>query len=207
MIIGITGSSGAGKSTVCQMLKEKYSATIINADIMAKNLSQKGNEYYNEIVKQFGKDILLENEELNRKKLAQIIYKDKSKREILNNITFKHVRKAIEEYIRKLSNTQTRQYILENKQIIAIDAPLLLEAGLEDLCDKIICVISEKRDLQIERIMRRDNITEEQALARLGAQKENEFYKSKSNYIIVNNENLEDLHAQVDEFMKKINIH
>ena len=74
MIIGITGSSGAGKSTICEILQRKYEANIISADKIAKELSQKGTNYLAEIVKNFGQEILLENGELNRRKLADIIY-------------------------------------------------------------------------------------------------------------------------------------
>ena len=75
MIIGITGSSGAGKSTVCEILKNEYHVKVINADKIAKELSKKGTLYLLEIVEKFGEEILLENEELNRKKLANIVIK------------------------------------------------------------------------------------------------------------------------------------
>ena len=84
MVIGITGSSGAGKSTVCEILQRKYKAKLISADKIAKNLSQKETAYLTEIVKNFGQEILLENGELNRRKLADIIYNSEEKREILN---------------------------------------------------------------------------------------------------------------------------
>ena len=76
MILGITGSSGAGKSTVCEILEKDYHAKVINADKIAKKLSKKGTEYLSKIAQNFGTDILLENGELNRKKLADIIYQE-----------------------------------------------------------------------------------------------------------------------------------
>ena len=79
MIIGITGNSGAGKSTVCEILQKRYEAKIINADKIAKELSKKGTSYLAEIVKKFGQEILLENGELNRRKLADIIYHNRKK--------------------------------------------------------------------------------------------------------------------------------
>lgn len=180
MILGITGSSGAGKSTVCEILEKKYNSQTINADKIAKQLSKKGTSYLQEIVQNFGNDILLENGELDRKKLANIIYSNSDKRDELNNITFKYIKNEIKEQIAKSDNN-----------IIAIDAPLLLEANLQEICDKTIAVISEDRDLQIQRIIKRDNIDKKHAIARLNAQHPNEFYMQNCDDTLINNETLE----------------
>lgn len=188
MIIGITGSSGAGKSTVCEILKKEYNAQIIDADKISKQLSKKGTIYLEEIVEKFGKEILLENGELDRKKLAEIIYSSDEKREILNNCTLKHIKEKIKQEVKKLKN---------NKKIIAIDAPLLFEAKLDEICEFVIAVISDNFEVQIERITKRDGITEEQAMARLKAQKPNDFYTQKSRYVIVNNGKIEEVEKQI----------
>ena len=78
-IIGITGSSGAGKSTVCDILQEEYQVKVINADKIAKELSKRGTSYLDEIIEKFGQDIVDENGELKRKKLAEIIYNNSDK--------------------------------------------------------------------------------------------------------------------------------
>ena len=101
MIIGVTGSSGAGKSTLCQFLEDKYNVTIINADKIARKLTKKGTNYVIDIIKIFGTDIVNEEGELKRKKLAEIIYTDSKKREQLNNCTFKYITKEIQ---KKLQN-------------------------------------------------------------------------------------------------------
>lgn len=180
MILGITGSSGAGKSTVCEILERKYNSQTINADKIAKQLSKKGTKYLQEIVQNFGNDILLENEELDRRKLADIIYSDSNKRAKLNNITFKYIKNEIKKQIAKSDNN-----------IIVIDAPLLFEANLQEICDKTVAVISKDRDLQIQRIIKRDNIDKEHAVARLNAQHSNEFYMQNCNNTLINNETLE----------------
>lgn len=198
MIIGITGSSGAGKSTVCEILKNEYNAKIIDADKIAKQLSKKGTEYLKEIVNKFGQEILLENGELNRQKLAQIIYKSQEKREMLNKCTFKYIREEIKEEITKQTLEQSKK---EAKSIIAIDAPLLYEAELDNICTFVIAVISDDRELQIQRIIKRDKITREHAVLRLKAQKPNEYYTSKSKYIIANNGNLEKVEEQVEKIL------
>ena len=180
MILGIKGSSGAGKSTVCEILERKYSSQTINADKIAKQLSKQGTNYLKEIIQNFGDDILLEDGELNRRKLANIIYSNPEKRDELNNITFKYIKNEIKEQIAK-----------SNNNIIAIDAPLLLEANLQEICDKTIAVISEDRNLQIKRIIKRDNIDKEHAIARLNAQHPNEFYIQNCDNTLINDETLE----------------
>lgn len=190
MIIGITGSSGAGKSTVCEILQNEYGVKVINADKIAKQLSKKGTNYLSEIVKQFGKEILLENGEMNRPKLAQIIYSNNEKREKLNSCTLKYIKEEIQKEIQKANNS--KEY-----KIIVIDAPLLFEAELEKLCKFVIAVISENKNLQVQRIVKRDGITEEQAEARLNAQKSNDFYTSKSKFVIVNDGELKEVEKQI----------
>lgn len=193
MILGITGSSGAGKSTVCEILEKKYHAKIINADKIAKKLSQKGTEYLAKIVQNFGIDILLANGELNRRKLADIIYQDSQKRELLNKCTFQYIKKEIEKQIQEAQ-----------EELIAIDAPLLFEAKLEEFCNFTIDVIAKNKEIQLQRIMKRDGIEEAHAKQRIAAQPENEYYISKCDYQIINDNKLEDMEAQIDRTIKKI---
>lgn len=190
MILGITGSSGAGKSTVCEILQKKYNSQTINTDEIAKKLSKPGTNYLQEIVLEFGKTILLEDGNLNRKKLANIIYTNSNKRKKLNNITFKYIKKEVEVQINKSTNN-----------IIAIDAPLLFEAEMNKLCDKTVAVISENINEQIQRIIKRDNIDKEHAIARINAQHLNEFYIQNCDYTLVNNEMLEE---QISKLLKNI---
>ena len=186
MIIGITGSSGAGKTTVCKLLAEKYNIKIIDADDIARKLSKECTDYVKDIVKEFGNDIVDEKGRLRRKKLAEIIYLDKEKREQLNQCTFKFIKKEIEVQIKKA-----------NEEIIVIDAPLLFECELDKMCDKIIGVVSKKK-LQLDRIIERDNVGYEHATMRLKAQPDDAFYKRKCDIIIKNNGNIEDLKKQIE---------
>lgn len=191
MIIGITGSSGAGKSTVCELLSKKYNMQIINADEIAKELSKKGTDYIKDIVSKFGKDIVDENGDLRRKKLGEIIYTNDSKREELNSCTFKYIKKEIFKKIEKM-----------NQDNIVIDAPLLFESELDKICDRIIGVISKKQ-LQIERIVSRDNIDYDHATMRLDAQQKDDFYIKKCDAIIENNHDIKQLEQQVEELACK----
>ena len=192
MVIGITGSSGAGKSTICEILERDYNVKIINADKIARKLSRKGTNYVIDIIKIFGKDIVDEEGELKRKKLAEIIYSNDEMRNKLNNSTFKYIRKEIEKQINKL-----------NKNLVAvIDAPLLFESELDKICDKVIGVISN-RELQLDRIVARDNIDFEDAEKRLNAQQNNEFYIKKCDDIIENNNNFLYIENSVEEIANK----
>ena len=186
MIIGITGSSGAGKTTVCKLLAEKYNIKIIDADGIARKLSKECTDYVKDIVQEFGNDIVDEKGRLRRKKLAEIIYLDKEKRQQLNQCTFKFIKKEIEVQIKKA-----------NEEIIVIDAPLLFECELDKMCDKIIGVVS-KKELQLDRIIERDNVGYEHATMRLKAQPDDAFYKRKCDIIIKNNGNIEDLKKQIE---------
>ena len=184
MIIGITGNSGSGKT---ELLKTVYSKNflqsgedcnieIINADEIAKKMSVKGKPYFNEIVKEFGEDILLENGEIDRKKLANIIFNDEKKRDRLNNITFKYV------------VDETKNIIKSSKaDLIILDAPLLIESKLNKICDVVVSIIADE-DVKIKRICTRDNIDKPLAKARIDAQPSNDFYIKNSNYVIINNE-------------------
>lgn len=188
-IIGITGSSGAGKTTVCKLLEEKYEAEIIDADKVAKKLSKKGTMYFNSIVDTFGNAIVDKKGELNRKKLADIIFEDEAKREELNKLTFMYVVEEIKKKINKMGK----------KKVIVVDAPLLYESRLNEICDFVIAVISD-RYKQITRITMRDNITREEAERRLNAQNTNEFYTDNAEYVLYNNDdNVEDLQRQLEE--------
>lgn len=189
MVIGITGSSGAGKSTICEILEIKYNVKVLNADKIARRLSKKGTNYTNDIVERFGNDILDEDGELKRGRLAEIIYNDAEKRKELNNCTFKYIREEIEKEIK------------DHDTIYIIDAPLLFECELDKICDKIIGVISRK-ELQLDRIVARDNIDYESAEKRLQAQEENEFYIQRCDRIIENNNDFAHIAQEVEELAK-----
>ncbi len=205
MIIGITGSSGAGKSTVCEILESEYQAFVLNADKIAKRLSKKGTDYYNDIIKEFGNKILQENGEINRRELAKIIYQNKEAREKLNRCTFKYINKEIDLERIKIENAYVNLHKMKledvkKKIIIVIDAPLLFEAKLNEMCDYVVAVISKNKDLQIQRIMERDCITENDAMARLKTQQTDEYYIQKSDYVIVNDGEI----SKVEEQIKQI---
>ena len=174
-IIGITGSSGSGKSTVAKMVAEKLNADLIVADNVVKKLQEPEEEYFKKIVNLVGKDYLNEDGNLDRRKLASLIFKDEEKRTKINELTNKYVVKEIRKQIENSEN-----------EYVVIDVPLLIESKLDKICIFTIGVVSDY-DLQIERICKRDNITKEEAKERLNVQPKNNFYEKNVDYIIENN--------------------
>lgn len=188
-IIGITGTSGAGKTTVCEIIEKNYKAKKIDADKIAKELSKPGSKYYNEIIKKFGTDILNVNDlQIDRKKLANIIFYDDFKRDVLNKITEKHVVSQINEEIAEYSKTE---------ELIVLDVPLLFESGLDRLCNKTIGVIADE-NLKIQRICKRDGIDQNLAKQRINALKDDEFLIENCTQIITNEGDVENIKEQID---------
>ena len=192
-VIGVTGTSGVGKTTVCEILNKKFNAFIIDADEVARELSKKGNIYLQAIAEYFGEDILDTNGNLKRKELASIIYNDKKKREALNSITFKFV---VEEIKRRID-------LAKESKLIVIDAALLFESKLNENCDIVLGIIADEIQ-KIKRICKRDNITEEMAKKRVVVQVQDEKLLQKADYIITNMENVNLLERDIQTFYDKI---
>ena len=190
MVIGITGNSGAGKTTVANILAKKINAEIIDADQIVKEEQKIRTPYYNEIINSIGEEILLKNLELDRKKLAKIIYKKEEERNKINEITKKHILPKI---VKKIKQTKSQNIIL--------DVPLLFESGLDKVCDKTIAILAEDK-IKIKRIKLREDIERDIIIQRLKIQPNSEFYKKNSDYIIENND--QNLEEKVEEVWEKI---
>ena len=176
-VIGITGPSGSGKTTISKIFKENYNAFIIDADQVARDLSNNTEtEYFKEMVKLFGKEAVREDGHLKRKKVAEIIYKDRSKRRALNKLTFKYV---VEDIKKQLLSIEQKKY------------------------DYVIAVVAETQE-KIRRICIRDNISEELAMQRLKIQNDNEFFTKKADFVIHNDGTLEKLSNSLKEIIEKI---
>lgn len=190
-IIGITGNSGSGKSFICEILLNKYDdVVIVDADKIAKEMSNIDTLYYKEIINMFGKNIIKDNLEINRQMLAEIIFNDADKRQKLNSITFKYVVDEIKNKI-KINN---------DKSIIVIDAPLLFESGLDKVCDITVGVVSNE-DVKIDRICKRDKLSIKQARDRLKVQLSDEDLRGKCDFIIDNNGSVEEINRQLKKII------
>ena len=195
-IIGITGSSGSGKTTLSKILNERDDVKVIDADKIVKEMSVPGTEYLNAIKEQFGKELFFEDGNLNRKALASKIYSESSAREELNKLTFRYVVDEMLYRIKQITLNET------NIEFVVIDAPLLLEAGLDDVCDYVVALVADF-DLKVKRICKRDNIDEETAKSRLNIQNEDSFYIKKADFVIHNSEN-SDLKIEIEKIFEKI---
>lgn len=170
-IIGLTGPTGAGKSTV-SAAATRFGLKVINCDLLARKAVEKGTDGLDALITAFGNGILQKDGSLNRKELAALAFKTPKATELLNKTLLPHVVKLI----KKETNSQNA----------LLDAPTLFESGLNTECVKTIAVLADKK-LREKRIIARDKITEDQALLRINAGKTDDFYKTHADCIIYNN--------------------
>lgn len=192
-IIGLTGGTGSGKGFVSERLKARK-AYVIDADAVAHEIIEKGRPAYKEIVDYFGNEILDENGNIFRRKLGNIVFSDKDKLAFLNSCTHKYINMEIMRIIEEVK-PQTNVY-----SAIIIDAPLLAEAGLVDICDDIWVVYADS-EVRVKRIMERDSISEEQARNRIASQRSWEEYKELGAVIIDNSSDDENVERQLDALL------
>lgn len=170
-IIGVTGGIASGKSNVCNII-EQEGYPVIDCDKITAELSVQGGLLYNVIVKEFGEDFLLDNGDLDRKKLAKKIFNDSKSKEALDKITHPIIYEEVKKRLDKISDG-----------LVFLEAPLLYESKFDNICDKIICVFLQKR-LQVQRLMDREGIDEDYALAKIHSQMDLYIKKSLADYVI-----------------------
>lgn len=185
MIIGLTGGIASGKSTVSRFFKE-LGLEVLDADEVVKEVSQK-KDTVDRITEVFGKDILNKEGNLIREKLREKAFEDKKLLKKLNGIIHPQV---IEIFVEKKRETP-------EESIVIFDIPLLYEAEMENLCDKII-VVYVKRELQTKRVIERDGNSRELAEKIIDAQMALEEKAKRADIVINNNSTLEDLKNQVN---------
>ena len=189
IVIGLTGSIGSGKSTVSNILKKK-NINIIDADEISRKIFD-DKEALDLLVKCFGREILNSDNFLDRKKLGSIVFSDKDKLKKLNSITHPIITNKIKSSIDKFEKQGEKNVIL--------DAPLLIEANLLNLVDRVLLVICNE-NIQIKRIVKRDNISKEDAILRIRLQMSVEDKKKYADYIIDNSYNQNTLEIDVEKF-------
>jgi len=186
-IIGLCGGSGAGKGTVCQIFL-KYGIPSVDMDAVSRKLMQKGFKCYDEVVEAFGNDILDQNGDIIRKKLASYIYSDPGAKKLLEEITHRHI----------ISYTLERfdEFYKNGCEYVIADAPMLFESGMDKLCYKTVGVIADE-NIRIKRIMQRDGITFEFAQSRIKAQLSAYELEKRCDIIIRNDSDIEQLEKNV----------
>ena len=190
-IIGLTGPSGAGKSTLCEKFEE-LGIPCINTDDIYHEITSKPSPCLKELEKAFGSAVINENGSLDRTALARLVFegeKAKENLDILNSITHK--------YVWEETNARLTQYMKKRKKAAVIDAPALFSSRVFiGACSFIISVLCDK-ETRIKRIVARDGITREQALARINAQPDDEFFIKNSDYYINNSGNKSEMSRQL----------
>ena len=175
-IIGLTGLTGAGKSTVAQKLMA-YGCYHIDADKVAREVINNNENVKNKLKERFGSDVINADGTTNRPLLASRAFADEESTNALNKITHPAVIEEIKSIIKNMEEVGYRGII--------IDAIALFESGLDSLCDFNVTVVAPK-EIRLERIIKRDNITEEKALERINAQKDESFFTSKADFVLWN---------------------
>ncbi|MFN3330491.1 MAG: dephospho-CoA kinase, partial [Pyrinomonadaceae bacterium] len=173
--VGLTGSIAVGKSYVCRVFRE-LGAFVLDADLTAREVVEPNTQGWRLIVENFGKEILNPDGSINRKKLGEIVFADESKRLLLNSIVHPLVIEAQNEWLKECE--------AKNPDGIAIvDAALMIESGSWVRFDKIIVVWCEP-SVQLKRLMKRNDLTEEEALRRIKAQMPQEEKKKYADFLI-----------------------
>lgn len=194
IVIGLTGQTGAGKSTLSRMFFDK-GVMIIDADSVARDTMENSKTVLMDLVIEFSTEVINPDATLNREQLAKVCFSDKKKLKRLNEITYPHIIRAI---MRKINTARA-----ERCPIVLLDAPTLFESGLDEQCDRVIAVVAG-RDARLRRILRRDTITEEAALLRINAQPDDQFYVSRADDIVDNDDNFETLRLAFNELFGKL---
>jgi len=190
MVIGLTGGSGAGKSTVAAMMK-KQGMKIIDADRVARDVVKKGEKTLEELAEAFGSAILDMDGNLNRRVLANVVFSDPKKLKQINAITHPRITCVVKEMIKK------------EPGITVIDAPLLYEAGLDSLCSAIITVVASY-EIRLNRIMARDGISLELAKKRLDSQKNQAKFLQQADFILENDGDEKKLEKRLESILSQI---
>ncbi len=185
-IIGLTGGIATGKTTVANYLANAYNLPILDADIYAREAVAVNSPLLAQIVKRYGEKILLADGSLNRQKLGDIIFNNQQERLWIDNLIHPYVGDRLSREIKEIS-----------VQTLVLVVPLLFEAGMTDLVTEI-WVVSCSQQQQLERLMQRNQLTLEQAQARISSQMPLKEKKKKADIVLDNNSNIEKVLQQVD---------
>ena len=192
-IIGLTGGIASGKSTVTSYLREKGYA-VIDADRVVHDLQAQGGELYQALVEHFGTEILLDTGDLNRPALAERIFSSQNEIAWSNQVQGEMIRKAL---------ARERDRLIEAEDLFFMDIPLLIEQGYLDWFDQVWLVYVTE-DTQLERLMERNALTEDQVRDRLAAQMPLDEKKAFVDLVIDNNSKRDHLYQQIDRALEQI---
>lgn len=191
ILLGLTGQSGAGKSTIARIL-EQHGAYVIDCDKLARYVVEPGKPALLEIAEAFGADVLNPDGTMNRTKVASIVFSDEASLHKLNQITHKYIEEEIDGILLKVKNP-----------LIVIDAPVLFESGMHIKCHKVLGVLADRKT-RILRIMERDGLSRQKAEERIFAQHDDDFYRSRCDFLLENNGTAEELEVAVSQILQEV---
>ena len=190
-IIGITGGVGAGKSHILDYIEEKYKVRIIKTDEAAEFLRTPGHSCYEKIVECLGKNILKEDNTIDKNKMAQIIFSDKEKLKAINEIMHPEVNGYVAEEIEKEQQKGDVNYFF-------IESALLIENHYDEICDEL-WYIDTKAEIRRERLKKNRGYSEEKISDIMSKQLSEEEFKKHCQYVLDNNGEKEAVFLQIDE--------
>lgn len=192
-VIGLTGTVGCGKSTVGRIIQDNFSAKLVKTDELGHLAIQKGSSGYNNVIRIFGKGILMESGEIDRKILGEIVFESKERLNKLNEIIHPRVKRYLSEDI--LKETHAGEY-----QFYVIESAILFETGLNEMCQESWCIDTcdaiRKERLKVDR-----GYSDEKILSILSNQQEKNFFMEHCDHVIENNTSLEDVLCQIEKLL------
>lgn len=194
LVLGLTGNIGCGKSSLSKIFREEFDIDIIDADIISRNI-YKDKKILSKVFDEFGDSIKNNDGSLNRKELGNIVFNDDLKLIALNNITHPAINEKILESIKIIEN--------QNKSIVVIDAALLVEGNYLNILDKLLVVCCDE-EIQIQRIIKRDSCSKNDAISRIKSQLSQKEKMSYADYIIDNSGTYEELKIKAYEFINYV---
>lgn len=198
MVIGVTGGVGAGKSTVLEQLEKHFGAHLIIADEVAKELMEPQGASYEAVVDAFGREILNEEGQIDRQRLAGIVFNDDEKLELLNSLTHPKVRTEIERRIASV-------YEKDANALIVVEAALLIEAGYEEMLDEL-WVIDADPEVRIQRLMENRGYSREKCLDIMNNQLSNEEFRTHADEVIDNSGTLDETLRRIEAVLAGKNL-
>ncbi|RKP25028.1 dephospho-CoA kinase-domain-containing protein [Syncephalis pseudoplumigaleata] len=194
-VVGLTGGIATGKSTVSRLLAEHF--PVVDADRIAREVVAPGQPAYRAILRHFADipDLLLEDGQLNRARLGQVVFGDAQRRRTLNQCT--HY------YIRRRMLWEIIRYWLVGEPLIVLDVPLLMESRLDRFVATAV-VVDCPTDMQLARLMARDNLSEAEAQQRIDAQLSRAAKRVRADFIVENDGSLDDLRARVQQLVQHV---
>ena len=192
-VIGITGGIGCGKSVVMDLLEKEHGAAVILADTVGHDLMKPGAINYNGILERFGTDILLENGEIDRKKLGALVFGNQDNLNALNQITHPNIINEIQSRI--------DTYLKDDAvSFVCLESAILFDTGLDKLCDTTWYVYANEK-VRIERLMAGRDYTEEYCKTVMAKQTGEDVYREKSDIVIDNSGSIDDTRMQLKEIL------